>query len=102
MKPLRPLSARPKLVVDPAARGIFDPSTDTRVGREGPWGRERIVFALPINGTGPVTLAAPIVVHDQDGFYLADPDGTLLGVDGVRVSRFLNARWTEDTRRLSG
>jgi hypothetical protein len=40
-------------------------------------------------------------VHDEDGAYLADADGNLIGYEAVRVSRMHTARWTEDTRRLA-
>lgn len=100
MKHLRNLSSRPEVVVDPHARRVFDPTDKSRVGIPGPFGRERLIFALPINGSGPVRLSAPIVVHDQNGAYVADPDGILLGMAGTVVSRFLAAGPTAETRRL--
>lgn len=102
MRHLRNLSARPDLVVDPRARTLVDPPTGTRLGRPGPFGRARVVNALPVNGSAPVQLAAPAVLHDPDGAYIADPQGNLIGVAAVWVSRMLTARWVEDTRRIAG
>jgi hypothetical protein len=59
------------------------------------------VFALPLD-PGPTQLRAPTVLHDQDGAYIADADGNLIGRAGLWVSRMLTARWTEDTRRIAG
>ena len=89
------LRDRPELVVSDRPDSVADPSTSTRVGFSGPLGRRRVLFALPLEN-GPVQLVAPVVIH------VADPSGTLIGKPGVRVSRMLTARWTEDTRRLSG
>ena len=96
MKVLRNLSARPTLLREAAF--VLDPSGDF-VGREGPFGRNRVIFALPM---APVEIRPRLVVHDGDGAYLSDPDGTLIGMDRIIVHRMLSARWTEDTRRLSG
>ena len=101
MRPLRNLSARPTIVVDDRARRVADPSGNY-LGIDGPLGRERVVFALPINGTGPWLIAPPEAVHDADGFYLADPNGVLVGLDGLWIPRMIGARWTLDTRRLAG
>jgi hypothetical protein len=99
MEQLRHLSARPELLRDSDAHQIIDAS-ETLVGREGPFGRERIVSALPIGG-GPVALAHPTMVASPDAL-LADPDGNVIGTPGIVVHRMLSARWTEDTRRLAG
>ena len=97
---LRHPSARPELLADPSARSVGDPPVpNSRVGIEGPFGRERCVFALPM---GPVELARREVVKDHDGCLISDPDGNVLGVPGVIVHRMLSARWVEDTRRLAG
>ena len=95
---LRGPSPRPSVVVDPAAYGVVDP-TQTFVGREGPFGRERVLFALPLE-PGPALLSPPTVVRDAGSAFLADPDGALIGDPAVWVGRMLTARWTEDTRRL--
>lgn len=102
MKPLRTPSARPELVVDPRAYTVLDPSDLTRVGLPGPFGRARCLYALPVNESPQQWLEPHKVVHDHDGAYLADPDGNLIGTNGVWVARMLGARWTEDTRRLAG
>jgi hypothetical protein len=95
---LRGPSPRPSVVVDPAAYGVVDP-TRTFVGLPGPFGRERVLFALPLE-PGPALLSPPTVVHDAGSAFLADPDGALIGDPAVWVGRMLTARWTEDTRRL--
>jgi hypothetical protein len=89
---LRHPSPRPSVVVDPAAYGIG-------VGRPGPFGRERVMSALPLD-PGPCLLSPPTVVRDPGAAYLADPDGALIGEAAVWVGRMLTARWTEDTRRF--
>jgi hypothetical protein len=98
MTALRQLSARPTALRDDRSRQIVDPVPQF-VGTPGPFGRNRIVSALPME---PTLLAAPAVVKDDDGFYLADPSGALIGFPKVIVHRMLQARWTEDTRRLAG
>lgn len=98
MEHLRHPSSRPAVVVDPAAFGVVD-STGQFVGRQGPFGRERVLFALPLD-PGPALLSPPVVVHDPGSSFLADPDGALIGVEAAWVSRMLSARWTEDTRRF--
>lgn len=88
------------MVVDPADFGVVD-SNHSFVGRSGPLGRERVVFALPL-APGPALLSPPTVLRDPGSSYVADPDGALIGVPATWVSRMLTARWTEDTRRLAG
>ena len=97
MEHLRHPSPRPSVVVDPAAFGVVDPSSATILGRPGPFGRARVVPALPM---APALLSPPTVVHDASASYLADPDGALIGDPAVWVNRMLTARWAEDTRRL--
>lgn len=98
MEHLRGPSARPAVVVDPAAFGVAAPDS-TRVGLPGPFGRERVLFALPLD-PGPALVSPPSVVRDAGLAFLADPDGNLVGAPGVWVSRMLTARSTVDTRRL--
>ena len=100
MRPLRPGSWRPELVVDENARWLYDPVSKTMVGFAGPLSRERVVTALPLEHGGPVLIDPQRVVSGADGFYLADPDGNLIGKDGLWVMRMLYARKVEDTRRL--
>ena len=97
MQHLRHPSPRPSVVVDPAAFGVLDPSSATLLGRPGPFGRERVMSALP---TPPTLLSPPAVVRDGGSAYLADPDGALIGEPAVWVNRMLTGRWTEDTRRF--
>ena len=96
---LRHPSDRPSVVVDPAAFGVLDPPSGTLVGRPGPFGRERVMSALPLD-PGPCLLSPPTVVHDAGSSYLADPDGNLIGDPALWVNRMLTGRWTEDTRRF--
>ena len=98
MEHLRHPSDRPSVVVDPADFGVVDPTANF-VGRPGPFGRERVVSALPLD-PGPALLSPPTVVRDAGSAFLADPDGALIGEAAVWVDRILTARWTEDTRRL--
>ena len=98
---LRHPSARPSIIVDPAANGVGAPDSRTLVGRPGPFGRERCLYALPLD-PGPALLSPPTVVRDNASANLADPSPALIGVPAVWVSRMLTARWTEDTRRLAG
>ena len=95
---LRHPSDRPSVVVDPAAFGVGIPP-GTVVGRPGPYGRERVMSALPLD-PGPTLLSPPPVVHDAGSAFLADPDGALIGDPAVWVQRMLTARWVEDTRRF--
>ena len=98
MKHLRLLSSRPTLLRDEDRHQITD-GAQSLIGVPGPLGRERVVFALPM---APVDVQTQTVVHDDDGAFLADPDGTVIGVPRITVHRMLTARWTEDTRRLAG
>jgi hypothetical protein len=96
---LRHPSPRPSIVVDPADFGVVAPQDGSFVGRSGPFGRERVMSALPLD-PGPALLSPPTVVRDPGAAYLADPDGNLIGEAAVWVGRMLTARWTEDTRRF--
>ena len=95
---LRHPSDRPSVVVDPAAFGVGIPPGNV-VGRPGPFGRERVMSALPLD-PGPTLLSPPTVVHDAGSAFLADADGNLIGDPAVWVQRMLTARWVEDTRRF--
>jgi hypothetical protein len=100
VKQLRNLSPRPELVVDNHARRVGDAST--RVGLGGPFGRERIVTALPLNKAGGARLiVAPVILHDAGLGFLGDADGNVIGEPPVWVHRMATARWTADTRRLA-
>jgi hypothetical protein len=103
MQTLRTLSARPEIVVDNQGFRLTDPTDNSQVGIPGPFGRQRIVTALPLNDseTGPVQLAAAVALHDAQSFYLGDPNGNLIGWPALWVHRMLSARWTQDTRRLT-
>ena len=98
MEHLRHPSPRPAVVVDPAAYGVVDPIR-TFIGRPAPLGRERCLFALPLD-PGPALVSPPTVLRDPGSAYVADPEGALIGVPAVWIGRILTARWTEDTRRL--
>lgn len=101
MENLRHTSLRPAIVVDPAAFGVGGPDSGAFIGRPAPLGRERCLFALPLE-PGPSLVSPPTVVRDAGSAFLADPDGALIGVPAVWVSRMHTARWVEDTRRLAG
>jgi len=96
---LRNPSPRPEVVVDPAARAVLDPASQSRVGQPGPFGRERLLYALPLN-PGPALLSPPTVLRDPGPAFVADASLGLIGVDAVWVSRMLCAGIVEDTRRL--
>lgn len=98
MDNLRDPSPRPEIVVDNATSRISD-SAGASIGSPGPFGRERVVFALPLE-PGPALLAPASVVRDPGPAYLADADPALVGYPAVWVSRMLAAAITEDTRRL--
>ena len=91
-------SPRPTVVLDPAAFGVGDP-TRALVGRPRALGRERVLFALPLDPS-PALLQPPTLLRADGPAYVADPDGVLVGVPALWVSRMLTARTTEDTRRL--
>ena len=95
MTALRNLSPRPTLLV--GSRGIGPQRSS--VGQPGPFGRARVVSALP-SQNGPVQLRAPAVVQSPDLSYLADPQGNVVGAPGVWISRMVTARPVTDTRRL--
>lgn len=96
---LRSLSARPELLVDQQGRPELDPATTSRPGLPGPFGRARVVSALPLHD-GPVQVVKPLALAAADGTLLAAVDGSVVGMPGVKVDRLLHARKTLDTRRL--
>lgn len=109
--PLRTPSARPELLLDQRAFRVVDPPTGLpppptpqrqlqgTVGRPAQLGLSRVVPTLRLQD-GPVLVQPPAVVHDNDLVYLADPDGNLIGVAGIRVHRLVSATKVENTRRL--
>ena len=96
------LSARPEILVDEQGRSLVDPTLPYRVGIPGPWGRERVVTAIPTNEaeTGPALVDRGTVLVDSAGRAVVDPGGDRLGVPPLWVHRMLWARWVQDTRRL--
>jgi hypothetical protein len=103
--PLRTPSARPTLIVDSRSRSLSDADTPipNRIGRAGPFGRSRVVYALPIT-ENPLQWVKPnTLLVDPRAGAVSDPALDLIGKDkGVYIGRLLTARWTEDTRRLAG
>jgi len=92
------LSPRPELLVG-LTPVVGEPAGVTLVGRDGPRGRDRMLFALPLNGTGPVEVVRGRTVTAV-GARLADPDGDLVGDRAMLwIHRLLTAAATEDTRR---
>jgi hypothetical protein len=96
---LRHPSPRPSVLVDDVGRSVADPASSTRVGRPGPFGRERVLYALPLD-PGPALLRPPTLIRDQNVGNVADPTPVFLGREAIWVSRMLSADWVEDTRRL--
>ena len=92
----RPTSDRPGLIVDWNNAKLVDPATKTLVGVPGPFGRERVLPVLPMTGA----LFPPEVIVDSDGFFLADPDGGIVGEPALWVPRMLSALSVENTRRF--
>jgi hypothetical protein len=60
----------------------------------------RIVEALPTNKSVPVQLAPHVMLRDNEGCLLADPNGAIIGVDALFVHRMIYAHRVIDTRRL--
>ena len=96
---LNTLSARPELVVDQRNRSSQDPQSNTIPGIPGPFGRQRLVSALPLHN-GPQTIVKPVALSDQNGVMLADPNNVVLGTPGIKIDRLLSATKSRDTRRL--
>jgi len=75
------------------------------VGRQGynnilHWfGRQRIVSALPMNEP-PRWIKPPHAVAANNSTFLADPDGKIVGFNGLWCNRILTATNVEDTRRI--
>lgn len=92
---LRPPSPRPTIVVDQRGRAQIDPTTGARVGLQGPFGRERLLHALPL----PWAELSRGMMVDAGGPLLADPRGSVAGLGRVYVPRMLSAGRVEDTRR---
>jgi hypothetical protein len=100
-RPLFPLSTRPDVVVDPFRSATEDPPTQTQLGYQGPFGRERTVVALPsMDPDGPQLLEPPQLLCDPSGFAVGDPAGNALGQPGLTVHRLLVAMPTDQTRRF--
>ena len=101
MDQLRPVSPRPELLVSDRGAVTEDPG-NTQVGFRGsPLGQERVVFALPTNGLGPVQVSFGEHSVAGDGARLADPSGAVVGVtSSVWVHRMVSAPPTQDTRRF--
>ena len=102
MSVLRTPSPRPEFLADSQGNLIQDPTNQTQVGMPGPLGRERVVSALPLGSDGPFPPLEVSAVVDTHAGYLADPSNSLIGFTAPWVPRMLAARWTEDTRRVSG
>jgi len=101
MTALRPLSPRPELVIgSPDAASITTITGTTQVGVKGkPLGRERVVFALPLNKDGPQQIRRATVLQ---GSLVVSPINDVIGVNNaVWVHRLLYAAPVADTRRLA-
>lgn len=99
MQNLFPPLPGPDLLVDPWSTRTEDPATQSNVGwLSGPISRPRMVWAIPIDPSGPTVLEQPTLVVDTDGVALGDPQGNALGQPGVTIHRLLTAGWTQATR----
>jgi hypothetical protein len=100
MTALRTISTRPLVTVDNTTHPLRDAALNV-VGTSGPFGRNRVLSALPLNKSKPVLLSPPQPVTDVDGFLLGDPAGNVIGAaDKIVVHRLLYATRTINTRRL--
>jgi hypothetical protein len=102
MAQVRHLSKRVGLTVDQRDRLVTDPNDPSYLGKPANFGRNRLIYALPLAG-GPWLMKVPTVVRDQRTRHPAEPESpgwTLVGKEWVWIPRMLSARWTEDTRRV--
>ena len=90
------LSPRPEIVVG-GINAVGD--TSSVIGIAGPFGRGRMVSALPLR-QGPRLITAPVVVHDAGLGYIGDAQGAVIGSPAIRVQRLVDAGTVSDTRRL--
>jgi hypothetical protein len=97
---LWPPNSRSSVVVDPAGDGVADPSR-VFVGRPKPLGRERLLYALPLD-PGPALLRPATLLRDPGAAVVGDPVPVIVGRAAVWVSRMLIALPGEDTRGLGG
>jgi hypothetical protein len=97
---LWPPNSRPTIVVDPAANAVADPSR-VIVGRPRALGRERLLYALPLD-PGPALLRPATVLRDPGAAVVGDPVPVIVGREALWVSRMLVALPAEDTRGLGG
>jgi hypothetical protein len=97
------ITARPTVTVDARAVRLREPDPNPSFpGTQGPFGRARVVTALPTNGDGPVLITKAGIVADPHS-YVVDSDGNFVGSNSaLYIHRFITARWVEDTRRLGG
>jgi hypothetical protein len=96
--PALPAPGRPVAHVDAWGFGLADPD-GAIVGIPRRLGRDRMLYALATNGTGPVQIQTAEVVVDAWGMLLEEPqEPSLAGRSGLYVHRMQWARWTEDTR----
>ena len=90
------LSQHPEIIVG-GASSVGDASST--VGISGPFGRGRMVSALPPRG-GLCLISAAVVVHDAYLGYIGDAQGAVIGSPAIKVSRMVDAGTVSDTRRL--
>jgi hypothetical protein len=98
------ITARPTVTVDARAGRVVEPALPdpTYPGTPGPFGRARVVTALPTNGDGPVLVSLPVMLRSPRA-YVVDADGNFVGGgSALYIHRLVTARWVEDTRRLGG
>lgn len=106
---LRVPTSRVELIVDNNGNALIDTGVlyglFQKPGIRGLFGNDqllatRIVDALPLNKSHSVQVAPVELLRDNGGCYLADPNGNLIGVDGVFVHRMIYAERVWDMRRF--
>jgi len=99
MPDLRTPSPRPTVVVDPRAGPVGD-SANAILGIQGPFGRDRVLSALPLGVEGPWPPLVATLLIAPDARYPADPANILQVSVKDWIPRMLSAGISTDTRRL--
>jgi len=101
---LRPGSPRPEILVGALSDQVVDPLAQpftSRIGLPALLAPGRLVYALPLNDTGPVTIRGTRTLVDTGSALVSDPDGSLVGWSAkVVVHRLVQAGSTPVSRRF--
>jgi hypothetical protein len=100
MPAIGPSNSVSTIIVDSTGHAVADPQTNI-VAQPQPIGRQRLVWALPLN-PGPRLVSAGSAVAAPSGAVLSSPAAEVVGAGWVIISRLLIAVPTEDTRSLGG